>query len=164
MNKKRESGALSFDMVTLLIFLGISAFIIILVAVRPFFSPEVQLSGKEMWCRFTLSIRQSLPEGLADQWHPICSAERLSLSLSTKEAKKAAVDEPVREGAIRYVLDLLRRCKYMIGGDQSGVLFSEKNCYICYVVDTSNDDAIFPLNVSDFYSYSLFTNTEKEKN
>lgn len=160
--KKREKGAVSFDMVTLLIFLGISAFIIILVAVRPFFSPEIQLSGKEMWCRFTLSLRQSLPDVLADQWHPICSAERLSLS--TKEAEKtAAGSEKTKDGAVRYILDLMRRCKFMVGGDQSGVLFSEKNCYICYVVDTANDDALFPLNFSDFYSYSLFTKTEKDE-
>ena len=162
MKKKtnKEQGFLVMDMTTLLIFLVISSIVISLVVLVPLFSGDVRLGAKEWVCRFTLSVRQGLPSNIAGFWHPICSAERLQLTKKVME-KTRHEDETLKQGGMRYVLDLMNRCKVMVGGDQSGVLFAGKQCYICYAVDTDNDDKVFPLAGSDFYPYSLFTLTRE---
>ena len=155
----RKRGALTPETMIILVLLVIFFLVVFWSILKPLFSSELHLGMKERWCQMTIAIKNSLPDPFNEKWYPICSAERLQLTKETFE--KARVDEDnLQEGGIRYIFDLMRRCKFIVGGDQKGALFSDKHCYICYVVG-AEDTTLFPIYAHDFYSFALLKNTDK---
>jgi len=154
-----RKGFLTPELLVVLILLVIFIFIIGAL-IKPLFSRDVHLGMKERMCQITIGIKNSLIGELEEAWYPLCSAERITLTKDVFE-KAQLEDETLKEGGVRSILDLMRRCKFMVGGDQKGAIFSDKHCYICYVVETPNDDSIYPLTVDQFSEFALLKQTTK---
>ena len=136
-NNKRGVSAVGVTIISVILLLVFFA-IVFYGVIERLFSHDVQLGSMERWCQITVSIKNSLPASMDELWNPICTTERIKM---TKGMIENAMDEgdSFEQGAIRSVYDLMRRCKFMVGGDKKGAVFSGKHCYLCYVVETADD-------------------------
>ncbi len=167
MNARRKKGELTPQMLVILTLLIVFLIFVSIGIIKPLFSKEFQLGAAERWCQITIVIKNALPQLLEKGWYPICSSERIKLSKDSFEksmVNNEADDDSVKEGGMRQILDLMRRCKFIVGGDKKMAIFAGKNCYICYTVETGENDGIYSITGDEFKRFVLEKHTNAGDN
>jgi hypothetical protein len=143
----------------IIIILLVVFFVVTLAILKPLFSSDFQMSWRERWCQITVVLNRYIHATDKFSFPVACSTERLVIG--EKDFKKAMTtdDSTVEEGGSRYVLDAMRRCKFLVAGENALALTRKTQCYICYTLET--DDTTPVLSAKTILDYSLTRKTEK---
>lgn len=158
--RRRNEGALAMETVVILVLLAAFLFVAFLAVIKPLFSREFHLSLEDRVCQITVALNRQfffpvLNKGL---FPVVCSTQRLLVD-KARITKAMKSDDTFEDGAMRFVLDSVRRCKFLAGGDAKTALFRARECYICYTLETESD--VPPVPVQDFVIFSWTKKTEK---
>ena len=100
----------------IMIILSVVSFVIAVAVIQPLYSSEFQMSWRERWCQVTVVLNRHIHLTDDISFPLACSTERLVVD--TKDFEKAMTDDDtIAEGGARYILDTMRRCKFLVGGE-----------------------------------------------
>jgi hypothetical protein len=145
----------------IIIILLVVFFVVTLAILKPLFSSDFQMSWRERWCQITVVLNRYIHATDKFSFPVACSTERLVIG--EKDFKKAMTtdDSTVEEGGSRYVLDAMRRCKFLVGGENAIALTRNSQCYICYTLETDASVPILPAKAINHFALTKKTEDEE---